>query len=119
LDVTQFEEEEIPKLPFFPKPSVHVGDFVVVQVPITSRSVKGTMYAYYVGSVMSPVDDYKFQVQCMRRHGSLSHADFVFPSADDTSIFSRDDILTILSEPKITRGMHHFSDDFSRWLDIR
>jgi hypothetical protein len=92
---------------------------IVVQMPITSRSVKGTMYAYYVGSVMSPVDDYKFQVQCMRRHGSLSHADFVFPSADDISIFSRDDILTILSEPKITRGMHHFSDDFSRWLDIR
>jgi hypothetical protein len=98
-------------LPTFPRPVPCAGNYVVVKyIPFGQKKM---IPAYYVGLLLNESSDGIWRIKCMRRRGTLNK--FTFPRVDDISEFQVTDIMTFLTEPKLVRAVHHFTDDFSRF----
>jgi hypothetical protein len=37
---------------------------------------------------------------------------FIFPHEEDISIYLHEEIVCVLTQPKVSRGVHYFSEDF-------
>ncbi len=97
--------------------TVKADDYVLVKQTLETRRGQKTNFAYYVGHAMQwmnvSLDDgiSGWRMKCMRRYRS-SVNEFVFPCVDDISTYSLDDIIEVLSPPKVDdRGVHHFRND--------
>jgi hypothetical protein len=95
--------------------SLHVSanDFVLLR--LVSEGRKKSRPIFYVGLVISAAGPKMWRIKCMRRHGD-SDRQFVFPDEHDIDTYLEDEIVTVLSSPKIVRNIHYFSDDFSAHL---
>jgi hypothetical protein len=71
---------------------------------------KKKMPVFFVGHVLHAEPAKMWRIRCMRRH---RFGQFVFPTHDDIDTYCHDEIVRVLSIPKIIRGIHHFPDDFS------
>jgi hypothetical protein len=86
------------------------GDFVVLRLEPKGR--KKFSAVYYVGHVVCSSGQKMWRINCMRRHGD-SYNEYIFPDAPDSDIYFTDEIVHILSSPKLSRSVHIFPDNLS------
>jgi hypothetical protein len=88
--------------------------FVVVR--IIPQGKKKVFPVYFVGFVICVEPGRLWRIKCMRRHRYRLN-DFVFPEKEDSDLYTSDEVVKVLSEPKILRNnVHHFSDELSPFL---
>ena len=99
-----------------------ISDYVIIklhpELPKSSKSSKSHLPSiYYVGVVTAQVEGSKWKIMCFRRNGEPTSmgGNFVLPPNEDMEDYSSYDIMTIMSQPKLVRGVYHFSDDFSSY----
>jgi hypothetical protein len=88
------------------------NDYVVVRCAVNRGQKKS--HTFFVGCILS-ITGAEYLIQCMRRHDE-STSIFVYPSADDISIYNKDDIIEVLGTPKCVRGIYHFHNSLIHYL---
>jgi hypothetical protein len=85
---------------------VEVNDFHVVQVIADTRL---NTAIYYVGHIISK-EPKGYSIQCLRRYNTYASStnQFINPTEDDICLYQNEDIVQLLSHPKIVRGVHQF-----------
>jgi hypothetical protein len=88
---------------------LEINDYVLLQcVP----EKKKQQPVHFVGSVVEMKEREMWRIRCMRRQ-RLSINDFFFPTVPDENDYPLEDVVRVLSLPKIVRGVYSFADDLS------
>jgi hypothetical protein len=93
-----------------PKIQPSQNDFVILQLIPEGRRKQKPLF--YVGHIICSSGPRMWKVQCMRRYGDAINQ-FVFPDKEDCEIYLHDEIVKVLSSPKVAHSVYHFVDDFT------
>lgn len=113
LDVSECEEQQddcnniVPQVKPIDPNQVKVDSWVLVKFSI--NKLRQTDVYHYVGKVKEILPDREITVKFLRKKEKC----FVYPNITDEGIVLINDIVKILPEPTIRRGMHTFNTHFS------